>query len=267
MVQVSQRSEGFPAGSGSPKAKPPGMSEHVHFGWRESTRLEIRYTGNLRGDLEGLPYLATVIKRQRQEHPGLLLLDTGDFSGQTRPGRHAGRPQVEVMNHLKFDATVPGRAEASDASTLGRMARLADFPFLASNWRGAGEGQTFHRVHRLRRADVEIALVGMAWPDPPQGLDLVAPEQALEQALEGLDLDQTVVVVLSQLGFAADRNLATGCPEIHVLLEGVPYTGFDQATQIGETLVVPAVVGSRLLGSLNLDLSGALEIRRDDPTS
>ncbi len=241
------------------------MSEHVHFGWRESTRLEIRYTGNLRGDLEGLPYLASVIKRQRQEHPDMLLVDTGDFSGQTRPGPHAGRPQVEVMNHLHFDATVPGRAEASEVSALGRMAELADFPFLAANWRGTGEGRTFHRVHRVRRADIDIALVGLAWPDPPQGLDLVAPEEALGLALDGLDLDQTVVVVVSQLGFAADRNLATHCPDVHVILEGVPYTGFDQATQIGETLVVPAVVGSRLLGALNLDLSGALDIQREDP--
>ena len=240
------------------------MSEHVHFGWRESTRLEIRYTGNLRGELEGLPHLATVIKRQREEHPQMLLVDTGDFSGESRPGPHAGQPQVEVMNHLEFAATVPGRAEASDAAALKRMAALANFPFLAANWRGVGDDTTFQRVHRLSRAGFEVALVGLAWPDPPQGLALLSPEEALDQALAGLDLDQTVVVVLSQLGFAADRNLATRCPYVHVILEGVPYSGFDQATQIGETLVVPAVVGSRLLGSLDLDLSGALDIRRED---
>jgi hypothetical protein len=79
-----------------------------------------------------------------------------------------------------------------------------------------------------------------------------------------VDVDQTVVVVLSQMGFAADRNLAVHCPEAHVILEGVPYTGFDQVTQLGETLVVPAVNGPRQLGALGLDLSGALEIDRDD---
>jgi len=49
-----------------------------------------------------------------------------------------------------------------------------------------------------------------------------------------------------------------------VILEGVPYTGFDQVTQLGETLVVPAVTGPRQLGALGLDLSGALEIDRED---
>lgn len=240
------------------------MSDKFRIGWKDSTRLEIRYTGNLQGDLQALPYLATVIKNQRAESPQMLLVDTGDFSGQSRPGPHAGAPQIEVMNHLRFAATVPGRAEAADGSALERMAALAEFPFLASNWRGSGEGSMFHRVHKVRCGEIDVALVGLAWPDPPRNTALIPPEEALEQALEDVDVDQTVVVVLSQMGFAADRNLAVRCPEAHVILEGVPYTGFDQVTQLGETLVVPAVNGPRQLGALGLDLSGALEIDRED---
>lgn len=236
------------------------MSEHVRIGWKDSTRVEIRYTGNLRGNLEDLPFLATVVKNQRASFPQMLLVDTGDFSGESRPGPHGGAPQVEVMNHLQYDAAVPGRAEAADRAALDRMASLARFPLLASNWRGSGEGTTFHRLHRVRRGEVELALVGLAWPDPPRDVALVPPEIALRQALEGVDLDQAVVIVLSQLGFAADRQVAMQAPHVQVLLEGVPYTGFNQVTQIGEALVVPSVVGARLLGSLGLDLSGALEI-------
>ena len=239
------------------------MSEHARAGWKESTRLEIRYTGNLRGDLEGLPYLATVIKNQRASHPGMILVDTGDFSGESRPGPHGGAPQVEVMNHLEYDAAVPGRAEAADGTALERMASLARFPFLASNWTGPGEGSTWQRRLQVRRGGVEVALVGLAWPDPPRGATLVPPEEALDRALEDLDLDQVLVVVLSQLGFAADRNLATRFPEAQVLLEGIPYPGFDQATPMGECLVVPAAGGPRLLGALGLDLSGALDLGPD----
>lgn len=241
------------------------MSDHLRVGWSDAARLEIRYTAHLEGDLEGLPYLATVVKTERAKHPGLVLVDTGDFSGEGKPGPHAGMPQVEVMNHLGYDAALPGRAEAAEAPVLRRLAEVAKFPFLASNWRGAGEGSTFQRRLVLRRAGVEVALLGLAWPDPPRGATLIPPDQAISEGLEGLDLDTTLVIVMSQLGFAADRNLATAHgAEVQVILEGVPYPGFNQVTQFGETLLVPAAPGARSVGALGLDLSGALRLERDE---
>lgn len=241
------------------------MDEDLRIGWSDAARLEIRYTANLKGDLEGLPYLATVVKTERGKHPEMILVDTGDFSGDGRPGRHAGAPQVEVMNHLRYDAALPGRAEASDSAAFRRMAEMAKFPFLASNWRGEGEGTAFHRRAVVRRTGVDVALLGLAWPETPRGVELVPPDQALTEGLAGLDLDTTLVIVLSQLGFAADRNVATTRgAEVQVLLEGVPYPGFNQVTQMGETLVVPAAPGPKTVGALGLDLSGALRIERDE---
>lgn len=240
------------------------MNDHLRIGWSEAARLEIRYTGNLHGDLEGLPYLATVVKTERQKHPDMLLVDTGDFCGEGKPGKHAGAPQVEVMNHLRYDAAVPGRAEAASSKAFRGMAEAAKFPFLASNWRGEGEGTLFQRRCIVRRAGVEVAVLGLAWPEPPDGTTLVPPDQALTEGLEGLDLDTTLVIVLSQLGFAADRNVAMRGGEVQVLLEGVPYPGFNQVTQLGETLVVPAAPGARSVGALGLDLSGALRIDREE---
>lgn len=232
------------------------MSESISVGWEGPTRLEIRYTGNLRGDLESLPRLATVIKRERAASPGLVLVDTGDFSAGTELcERFEGRPVAEVMNHLDYDAAVPGESEARwGREGMERLAVSGGFPFLAANW----PGFTTHKV--VTRGELEITLAGLGAPNLFEATD---PVQAVRDVLAEVG-DEGVLIVLSQLGFEGDRRLAMEVEGIHAILQGVRYDGFTQVTRFGETLLVPASPGSATLGSLGLDLSGTLVIESED---
>ena len=235
----------------SPRNEDRSVSPPPPIGWSSPSDLELRYTGQLHADLDRLPRLATLIKQERARREDLVLLDTGDFSaGHLVSDQFAGKPVAEVMNHLDYDAAVLGRRDRQwGKEALRKLENTAGFPFLAANWQG------FQGYVDLNRSGVSLRVIGLAWPEPPQGVEALDPKAALRLALEGSSDDQ-VVVVLSQLGYELDRQLAQG-HELHVLLEGVPYEGFSQVTTVAETLLVPACSGAGHLGSLRLELAGA----------
>ncbi len=227
----------------------------VDVAWSAKRRVEIRYTGNLRGDLNILPHLATVIKQQRQKCTDILLVDTGNFSaGSEVVERHKGRPVAEVMAHLAYDAVVPGQHEAAwGIYNILELQELSRCPFLAANWKGASlPGWVF-----LQKEGVELLLIGLAHPEAPDGVESIDPRSAVREAIESCE--EGVVIVISNLGYEVDRLLATEC-EVHVVLEGVPYKGFDQVVKVvnklGQALIVPASPGGGFLGALGIDLSG-----------
>ena len=210
--------------------------------WQPSSKLEIRYTSNIGGELEALPYLATVIKQQRAQCPDMLLFDTGSFSGPGCPGPNSGEPHVKVYNHLQYTAVVPGRAEAMDTKALKKMARMANFPFLATNWRGIGEGDYF--TNR-------------------QVIETVPATQALDEALKGFDPADTVVIILSQLDGNQNLALAKHGNFTKVIIGGVTIAGLDQTMSVGNSLIAPASDGPKSLGSLTVNLGGNLKVNKE----
>lgn len=236
------------------------MSNQDKIAYQPSVTLQIRHTGNILGNLQDLPRLGTVIRNERQAHPDMLLFDTGNFSGNNVPGPHKGLPHVEVMNLLKYDALVPGRAEVMDSAALRQMARKARFPFLASNWFGWGEGNYYQRFLKIERAGLSILVLGMAWPEAPQDTESMDPQTALKQALKNDKDANSVIVILSQLGYMADRALAMSDNRPKVILSGVPTPGFEQQAMVGSSLLVPVSKGAQTLGTVTLTLSGKLDI-------
>ncbi len=229
------------------------MATPPDIDWSSPGDLELRYTGRLRADLDKLPRLATLIKQERSRHKQMVLLDTGGFSaGHVVSDQYRGRPVAEVMNHLDYDAAVPGKEEADwGVEVLAELQQHAGFPFLAANWEG------FTAFSDLDRHGLPIRLVGLAWPEAPPGVTVLEPKAALERALEGA-LSEQIVLVLSQLGYEFDRGLALGSERIHVIFEGLPYEGFENVLAVRETLIVPACKGPGHLGSLRLELSGTV---------
>ena len=243
------------------------MSSEAKVSYQPSITLTIRHTGNILGNLEDLPRLGTVIKNERQANPNMLLFDTGNFSGNNKPGPHKGLPHVEIMNLLKFDAVVPGRAETMHSAELRQMARKAQFPFLASNWRGMGEGDYFKRSIKIERGGLSVVVLGMAWPEAPQDTGPIPPEQALKEALSEYDVPNCAVVVLSQLGYTLDRALAVNDKTSKIILSGVSTPGFEQQTMIGSSLLVPVSPGASSLGAVDITLSGKVDINKEQAKS
>ncbi len=234
--------------------------------WGEVKRLEIRYTGNLHGDLEQLPRLATLVKRERAARPELLLLDTGNFSrGSELAERFQGRPVAEVLAHLGYHAAAIGEDEVSwGMEGILELARAMRCPFLAANWRfPEREEVELSRLLcgylRLQRTGMDVIVAGLGPPKAPPGVEVLPARQALQSVLDEVGPDQPLVL-LSQLGYHEDRQLAESFDALQVILEGVAYAGFTEVVQVAHTLVVPSTAGATSLGSLGLDLTGTLVI-------
>ncbi|MCR5661815.1 MAG: hypothetical protein K6G50_06775 [bacterium] len=231
--------------------------------WEAPADLDIRHTGNIAGNLDRLPYLATIIKKERAKNPNLLLLDTGGFSGPGKIGPHRGKPHIEVMNILQYDATVPGRSESHDSNALKAMARAAKFPFLASNWKGPGNGDYFKRIKKIERGGLKIALLGLACPEAPVDVEVITPKQALDEMLKDIDPEEYAVVILSQVDFSAVRSIAMTGPHTKIIMEGIVYPGFDKITRAGRSILVPASPDHNNLGAVSVQLSGRININKD----
>ena len=96
----------------------------------------------------GLDRTAVLIARARDERPGAILLDNGDFLHGTpladhaadarAAGRAAPDPVIAAMNRLGFDACALGNHEFDEApSGLARALSEARFPLLCANARHA----------------------------------------------------------------------------------------------------------------------------------
>lgn len=88
----------------------------------------------------GLAKLATLIKRERELAPGLLLVDNGDLIQGTplayyaaTTGKGGLNPAIEVLNELQYDAAVLGNHEFNYGQELLRQA-VSDsgFPWLSA---------------------------------------------------------------------------------------------------------------------------------------
>lgn len=234
--------------------------------WGETRRLELRYSGNLHGDLEALPRMATLVKREKAACPEILLLDTGNFSrGSPLCDSFQGRPAAEVLGHLGYHAVGIGEDEVSwGLRGIIELTELLKCPMLAANWRFAEREQLelsgrFASFLRCERAGMGVVVVGLAAPKAPPGVEVLGPAAALEAVLEEVGKDQAVIV-LSQLGYHEDRQLAGRFDSLQVILEGIAYEGFTEVSQVKHTLIVPASGGATSLGSLGLDLTGTLVI-------
>lgn len=246
--------------------KEPHWKMEPTIRWGDTTRLEIRYSGNLHGDLEQLPRMATVVKREKASFPDVLLLDTGNFSrGSELNDRFGGRPAADVLGHLGYHAVGIGEDEVSwGLRGIVALAEGLKCPLLAANWRFPEREQLEldKRVAsyiRFQRGGMGVVVAGLASVKAPPGVEVIPAIQALQGVLEEVGTEEALVLI-SQLGYGEDRNLAARFDALQVILEGVAYPGFTEVTQVKQTLIVPATSGANALGSLGLDLTGTLVI-------
>ena len=79
---------------------------------------------------------AAMIKEQRQQHPHLLLFDSGDFSqGSSYYTMFKGDVEIGLMNEMGYDAATIGNHEFDfGLDNMTRLFRMAKFPIVCSNY-------------------------------------------------------------------------------------------------------------------------------------
>ncbi len=120
----------------------------------------------------GAAYLAAMIEAERTRNPqGVILLSAGDmFQGTPISDVFHGRPVLDMMNSLHFDAMTIGNHEFDWGRTaLAGIIESASFPVLSANIVDrAGTYLPGVRPYIIvERKGIKIAVIGLTTPETP----------------------------------------------------------------------------------------------------
>jgi len=191
----------------------------------------------------GYARLSTLVNGVRGEEPNVLLLDAGDqFQGTLYYNLFKSEVVAQMMNTLGYDAMTVGNHEFDDGpAELGLLASRTDFPIVSSNLDVSAEPAlegSLVPYTIVERGGAEVAILGVTTTELPEIAspgpnvvvkDPVASVQATVDELADQGIDK--IVVLSHLGYDADKALAAAVSGVDVIVGGHSHTFlYDPAT-------------------------------------
>src|SRR5512135_1327173 len=214
--------------------------------------------------LGGIAYLAGRVDLLRSQRPSLLLAAGDMIQGDNWANLFQGKSSIEVMNAMKFDAMVVGNHEFDfGQEVLWNRISEAGFPVLGANVEGFGalEPYVIKEV-----GGVKVAIIGVVTADTPvstdprnvAGLKFDPPADAVRKYVRQLKGKADIFVVLSHIGYAADRTLAEDVKGIDVIVGGHSHTKLETPVKVGGTVIVQAWEHAKALGVLDLTVDDGM---------
>jgi 5'-nucleotidase/UDP-sugar diphosphatase len=214
----------------------------------------------------GAEYLAEMIARERAANPdGTILLSAGDmFQGTPVSNLFHGKPVIEIMNYLHYDAMALGNHEFDwGQDVLKSIISSASFPVVSANvFKRSGRhipGVKSYVV--LKRKGVRIAVIGITTPDTyyttkpgnVKGLRFAPPENVLPAIIRRVRAHGvSMVIALTHDGLDADRELARKVRGIDIIVGGHSHTAIRDPVIESGTVIVQAGSNGIYLGVLNI---------------
>ncbi len=274
------------------------------FAYGQQSEIRILYVNDFHGFAEpykplgsnelsgGISYLAAKANELRREKPSLLLAAGDMIQGNNWANFFQGESVIEWMNALRFDAMVVGNHEFDfGQKVLRKRISQAKFPVLGANVEGLSSLKPYV-IKELQ--GVKIAIIGVTTEDTPItthpknviGLKFLSPVDTVEKYIKELRGQSDVLIVLSHIGYSADRALAekvspvrnfsrsdaergseqsgiisNGVKGIDVIVGGHSHTRIDAPVRVGDAIIVQAWEHGKALGVLDLTLEGGKIIR------
>ncbi len=219
--------------------------------------------------LGGVAALAYQLNLRRQEKPSLLLAAGDMLQGSVWANYTQGQASLALLNALGVDAMVVGNHEFDfGLAALEARIREARFPILGANVQGVA-GLRPWVLQDI--AGVRLAIIGVVTPQTPtlttllpQGqVRFLPPALTVAQYLPQVRPQVDLVVVLSHLGLAGDRQLAREVKGIDLIVGGHSHSRLESGERVGATLIVQAWEHGKTLGIVDLKVrSGRIEASR-----
>lgn len=158
----------------------------------------------------------------------LLLLDAGDIWRRGELAQFSGRPEIDIMNYLGYDAMAVGNNELYDGiKAVQELEAMANFPFLSANIVRIWDGEPVFRPFIIKRIGyIRVAIIGVVTPyvfnmgmvEP--GIKVEDPIPVLRRIVSGLRGKVDLVVLLSHLGIFEDIKVARMVDGIDLIVGG-----------------------------------------------
>jgi len=261
---------------------PPLYAQECKCG--EKCKLVIIHTNDFHGNLlpqkakrvsktskvGGSAYIATLIEKIRKENKGkCLLLDAGDIAQGTPVSNYfKGKPVVEVMNYLNYDAMTIGNHEFDwRQPALKEMIKLAKFPVVCANVVYEKDpARTIFDVkpYIIKRVNgINVGILGLTTPRTPiitkavnvKGLKFLDPAKTAIKYIPKMKKDGAdIIIALTHLGFQDDIKLAKDVKGIDIIVGGHSHTKLINPKKVGNTIIVQASKYGRYVGKLELEV-------------
>lgn len=181
-----------------------------------------------------------LIEDERAKTPGLLLIDSGDFSqGSPYYNFYKGEVEVELMNRMGYDVATIGNHEFDfGLENMARIFRMAKFPIVCANYDFTGttvEGLV-KPYTIIKRNGLKIGLFGLS-PQPRGlvdttkfvGVKYLDPVETARRMAALLKMKRCdVIICVSHLGWEdeelTDQMLVPATRDIDIVLGGHSHT-------------------------------------------
>ncbi len=210
----------------------------------------------------GAAWLAAKVAFLRKEKPSLFLAAGDVLQGDNWTNLSQGQASVQLLNLMGLDALVVGNHEFDFGSdTLVKRISEARFPVLGANV----EGLAALKPYVIRDVGgARVAILGVVSEETPfathpknvAGLTFRPVVETVARYLPEMRSKADIIVVLSHLGYAADRALADRMPGIDVIVGGHSHTRVDVPSRVGNTVIVQAWEHGKALGVLDVTIEG-----------
>jgi len=218
--------------------------------------------------VSGVAYLAQMINEERSKNPeGTILLSAGDmFQGTPQSNIFRGEPVVEIMNYLKFDAMAVGNHEFDwGQEVLQKLSSISNFPYLSANIVDKdGKYLPYLKPYVIiERKGLKIAIIGLTTPetayitkpDYVKDLKFLDPVEILPNIIDDVrNKGANLVVVLSHLGFDADKELVEKVSGIDVIVGGHSHTVVTNPVVVRGVIITQAGYNGIYLGVLEIKI-------------
>ncbi len=213
---------------------------------------------------------ATKINSIRAVESDVLVLEVGNsISGARLANQFKGKPNIEAMNLMGYSAMAIGENELIflGIDNLKERAKEAKFPFLSANIVEAKTGRTIFTPFIIKEiGDERIAIIGITSASMPQteqdrlGISLLDPIDTAKGYADMLRKDVDLIIVLSNLGYSIDQQLAQQVESIDVIIGANNRSTEAKPVKINESIIAQGYVQGRYLGYLRLKLAGKAHV-------
>ncbi|MHB8109852.1 MAG: bifunctional metallophosphatase/5'-nucleotidase [Syntrophorhabdaceae bacterium] len=208
----------------------------------------------------GIANLAFRAEQLRKEKPSIFLAAGDMIQGNTWANMFEGKPVIEAMNAMRFDAMVVGNHEFDfGKDVLVQRIGEAGFPVLAANVAGLNlvSPYTIKEVNGIK-----VGIIGVVTEETPTathprnvaGLTFAPVSKTVERYIAELKDKTDIILVLSHIGYNADMILAGMVNGIGVIVGGHSHTKAVKHVMIGNTVIVQAWEHALVLGVLDLTI-------------
>ncbi len=228
---VTTRPAGGAGASNTTTAPTTAVVDLLHIADSHGRTRPYQHKGETVG---GYARLASAVRAHRAASRAdrVFLVHAGDVlsRGDKLTRKTLGAANVALLNHLRFDLWTPGNGEYYDGSeNLLKLAQLFRGHVLAANVSIKSTGEPLaRRAAILQAGPVKVGFVGLCFvrTNLPSAWSLKVDDATATAAkwVPSLRKHADLVVVVSHLGFDADKKLAAAVPGIDVILGGHSHT-------------------------------------------